>query len=58
MTDKINWQDDYEAWFCSSDDLLEGTAVNGISNPNGLLITIDDKTYKISRPDSSLHTEH
>lgn len=53
MSSDINWEEDYEAWFCSSDDLLEDLAVNGIANPNGLLLTVDDSTYKITKPDSN-----
>jgi len=52
MKSEINWQDEFEAWYCSSDDLLENLTVNGIPNPNGLLITIDDFTYKITKPNS------
>lgn len=52
MAEKFNWQEDYECWFCSSDDLLEDMAVTGIANANGLLLTIEDSTYKITKPDS------
>ena len=49
---KVNWEDDYNLWFCESDALLEDLMVNALPSANGLIITIGDFTYKISRPDS------
>jgi len=48
---KINWEDDYNLWFCESDSLLEGISVNALASTSGLVITIDENTYKITKPD-------
>ena len=52
---QIEWEDEYNAWFCSSDILLEDIMVNPAINSNGLGITVEDGTYKISKPDSIIH---
>lgn len=48
----VNWEEEYNIWFCESDSILEGLMVNSVSSSNGITITIDEGSYKISRPDS------
>ncbi len=50
----INWEDEYNIWMCASDELLEGLMLNAAPNASGLVLTIDEATFKISRPDSIL----
>jgi len=53
---KINWEEEFNLWLCSNDELLSGLSVTSTANSNGLIISIDEATYKISKPDSNFLT--
>ncbi len=50
----VNWEDEYNIWFCESDSLLEDLAVSALPSATGLIITIESCTYKISKPDRTI----
>ncbi|MDR3549561.1 MAG: hypothetical protein P4M11_15055 [Candidatus Pacebacteria bacterium] len=49
----VNWEDEYNTWFCASDELLEDLMLNAHPTATGLLLTVENMTFKITRPDST-----